>query len=229
MSQDASSETLERKQRRAGFIQRNIAPVAAAVVLVGTLVTGTIMVGQANADADAAREDVTTSQQELTAAKEALREKNEAQVEAVTGKDVTRIEADDKRIGEIMKLATTWSTGAEYDNAREKLVSVYGIPEDSDFMTGFMMSGCKTARNGDRICLVDTNGMKVSYRSVRTSVIDIKATDYSYFALVEMRVWSTDGSASVTQTVPITYTMDNDQNISDLTAYSSTSVVDTSD
>ena len=49
MSQDASSETLERKQRRAGFIQRNIAPVAAAVVLVGTLVTGTILLGSGRA------------------------------------------------------------------------------------------------------------------------------------------------------------------------------------
>lgn len=217
MNQSEQTEDLTAKQP---FWRRNLAPIMAGALLAGTISATALTAPSQQAAVDEARAEVTVAQEELAEAREVEEEAVEERTQEVAGVSVDRKTTDDSAIESVMSTALTWSTGEEYNEARALLISTYGISEDSAFMQSFLPDQmCNQTSSGEQVCLVDTDGLSSSFDSFESTVVGINLDEYEYFALVKMRIPSTDGETYITQTVPMRYTIDGDGNVSDLAAY----------
>lgn len=212
--------TAEETPTQVPFWRRNLAPIMAGMILVGTITATSLYAANSEVEVNEARAEVSVVQEEVEVAQEEQHAAEKEHAQAVTGLDVDRKSTDDQAAGQVMSTAMTWSTGQEYNDARKTLINTYNLAPDSSFLTTFLPDQmCNETSTGEQVCMVDTDGLSAKYDSFESTVTDISIDKYSYFALVKMRVMSTDGSTSISQTVPMTYTVDGDGTITDLVAY----------
>lgn len=203
------------------FWARNILVILAAVIAVLAIVIATIVMGVAGQDRDQALAEKVSVSEKLSAAQNKEADQQKQLTKDVSGADLDRKAADDKIITDLMKTATTWKTGAEYNAAREDVIRQYKIPADSEFMTTFLPEQkCSVDSTGKKYCPLDY-AMKTtsSSGSISTSVIGIESGKYTYFARAQVLTPSVDGSVTLSRTVPLSYSIDGQGNITDLTAY----------
>lgn len=71
---------------------------------------------------------------------------------------------DDAVMDRFLGRMLTWDSSASYEASRKAAHDEWGLPTDGDFLTRFMAPDtCKTSRNGNVYCLVDTQGLSSRY------------------------------------------------------------------
>lgn len=131
-----------------------------------------------------------------------------------TGLDSARVSEDDKAFEEVIKPVFTWSTGDEYDAARNQMISRLG--KDSDFVKTVMPKQ-KTSKDG-KYKWVDVNEANCKFEDMSSYVTKVDGTNYSYLAFITYSVNDSSGNEAKNQCV-ITYTMDANKTISDIKGY----------
>lgn len=208
------------------FLKKNLLSIILAVLAIG-LVCGLAVVYTNQQSTLADQKDQIA---ELQSKKESAQAKADANVKSlvtdVTGYDSTRKLNDDVKMRQLFKTAFSWDSGEAYKTARETVMKNYGIPEDSQFMTGVMaplteyeVAGYKgTEGDGRKHNYIDDNALNMSFTDMKSSVTNIDDGTYTYFAVVTTSS-KDEKSASASADVVVTYTMDKDGNIGNLSAY----------
>ncbi len=184
------------------------------VILAGVLafgsVVGTYMTSSGNGAALAAQSVKINQLKNDLAVKEAVAQKNRDTVnQAVSGVDAQRKIKDDEAITNLLRTALTWDSYQSYMDARTKLMTGFGIKEDSDFLTKVMPAvPNKTDPSGKAFNVIDTQGLNSSFSSVETRISMIKVTDYSYFGIVAAHTKSNVASNNVDVYYAVSYTYD---------------------
>lgn len=209
-----------------GFFRRNAFPLSAAALL---LVSG----GSFAAARSAQEAALTDQEQRIAELQGSVAELEQAQEErenevagVVQGTDTARLDADEELIGDVLDTALTWETHAEYEDARSAMMTVYGLDEDSAFMTAFLpVAPMNVDREGNEYALIDLLGLDSRVNDFHSEVLSIQGTEYSYLVLVELRATSDDGQASADSTATVLLTTDGDGGVSDVEGYAATSPV----
>ncbi|MEV2278298.1 hypothetical protein AB0I72_22200 [Nocardiopsis sp. NPDC049922] len=212
-----------------GFVSRNAFPLSAAALL---LVSG----GSFAVTRGAQEAALTDQEQRIAELRERTVEIEEAQDERenevaslVQGTNTARLDADEELIGDVLDTALTWETHAEYEDARSAMMTVYGLDEDSAFMTAFLPEApVNIDREGNEYALIDLLGLDSRVNDFRSEMLSVQGTEYSYLVLVELRTTSDDGQASAHSTATVLLTTDGDGGVSGVEGYASTSRVRTS-
>ncbi|MFD6952063.1 hypothetical protein A6A08_02545 [Nocardiopsis sp. TSRI0078] len=212
-----------------GFVSRNAFPLSAAALLLVSVGSFAVTRGaQEAALADQGRQ--IAELRERTAEIEEAQDERENEVASlVQGTNTARLDTDEELIGDVLDTALTWETHAEYEDARSAMMTVYGLDEDSAFMTAFLPEApMNVDREGNEYALIDLLGLDSRVNDFRSEVLSVQGTEYSYLVLVELRTTSDDGQASAYSTATVLLTTDGDGGVSGLEGYASTSRVRTS-
>lgn len=202
---------------------RLLAPIAGAAVLIG----GVSMYGvqsakveQANAAGEA---EVSQLKRAISEAKNEGISAEEEITSAATGMSVARKSKDDKVMKEIMTEALGWESGEQYMDARESLIERWDLDENSQFLQVFMPgeeSGAWRKDPSGKIYFAYDDIIS-SLGSFQTSVTNIDGDKYSYFAVVGMNSKSKTGKTTSTSYATMSYTVDSQGKVSDLTGWAS--------
>lgn len=201
--------------------------LAVAVVL---LVLAGLSVGFAQRSADQQRaadeEQMSQIQNDLKGVKSQIDEKHKNAVIDTSGVDIDRVERNDAQMDQILQKAMTWDSVSDYRSSRESLLEDEHLNKDDQFFTTFFPEPeCNTDSSGKEYCTIDLNKLSSRYKGLSTSVMDIKGSTYTYSGTATAEVPSADGKSSVQRPVVVEYSMDTEGNITDFSAYPSTSDV----
>lgn len=209
-----------------GFLRRNAFPLTAAALL---LVAGGSFAAT-RGEQEASLVDQERRIEELLVRKAELEEtqgeREREVVGQVMGADRARLDADEELIGRLLDTALTWESHAEYVDARSSMVSVYGLAEDSAFMTVFLPEPTVNVdAEGTEYALIDLLGLDSRVEDFRAELLSVRGTEYSYFLLVDVRSTSDDGQAGARSTSAVLLTTDGEGGVSGVEGYASTSRV----
>lgn len=149
-------------------------------------------------------------------------------IQDATGLDTNRV-AIDKDIAEKFAYKVfTWGNGQEYDEVRNMLLNMYGLSQDSDFMTSFYPENVKVINGDTELNYIDntlineSTGEFVSFNSqfedMSSYVMNIDGDKYTYFSFVIFSSSDTAG-AEAKSTAILTYTIDLDGYVSNVNGY----------
>ncbi|WP_435109320.1 hypothetical protein [Nocardiopsis synnemataformans] len=209
-----------------GFVRRNAFPLTAAALL---LVAGGSFAATRGAQ-EAALTDQEQRMEELLARRAGLEEAQDQREREVAGEvlgaDHARLDADDELIDQVLDTALTWESHAEYVDARSAMTNVYGLNENSQFMTAFLPKPpMNVDAEGTEYALIDLLGLDSRVDGFRTEVLSVQGTEYSYLVLANVETSSDDGQASAFSTSTVLLTTDGDGGVSNVEGYASTSRV----
>lgn len=209
-----------------GFFQRNAFPLVAAAILV--VAGGSFLSTRSSHEASLQEQERHILElKEHKAELEAEHDERERSVnDQVSGTDSARLKADENLIDQVLNTALTWESHAEYESARTTMTTVYGLPEDSTFMTAFLPEApLNVDSEGTEYPLIDLLGLDSRVNDFRTEVISAQGTEYAYLVLVDVWTTSDDGQAGARNTATVMLTTDGDGGVSDVEGYAATSRV----
>lgn len=192
------------------------------LVLAGLLafasVTGAYMSSTGNSSVEQAQVLKINKLKNDLAVKEAAAQKSREEVnQNATGIDAERKKKDDDQIHQLLQTALTWDSYDSYMQARGKLMTGFGIQEDSDLLKKMMPKvDNRTDPSGKSYNVIDTQQLNSRFNAIDTRVSLIKVTDYSYFGIVSASTKSKVGSTEVTVYYAVSYTFDANGKLLDL-------------
>lgn len=172
------------------------------------------------ADAASAAQ-VTQLQSQLNDLKTTTSKTQEEVSTEATGMSPARKRSDDEQMTDVMKQALTWSSGEQYINARQALIDRWKLDEGSQFLTVFMPGEDEGAWRTDSAgkTWFAYEGVNSALESFTSSVTDVNGTEYTYFAVVGVKTVSSDGKVSTVVYSTMSYTLDANGAISDITGW----------
>ncbi|KIA73395.1 hypothetical protein ANMWB30_23220 [Arthrobacter sp. MWB30] len=204
------------------FFQRN----AVLILLTGLFIVAgiTYVVVVSNQQTEVAQQLAriseldTRMQTQLAHAKAA----EQAAVDEAQGTSAQRVDADTEVIKSFVRTAVTWDSGEGYASARESVMRKYGLDEQSQFMSVYFPPPVfNTDSSGNRVYLVDAEGINSALTSVDARVLGVEGTRYRYLVMANIRASSTDGKASANRPSVVFLTVDGEGHISDVSGYAS--------
>lgn len=212
------------------FIKRNMILVVGLVAaLVMGLVLGITATGS-ETEVKAKQAQMSQLETELSEAEDVRVAQAQEVSDSLLGVDTERITADDKAIEGFLDTALTWSSHAEYVEARNTLQRRYGQAEDSSFLKTFLPLTdedgkpllSKKDRTGKQYNLIDEMGLTSQVGSYDASVLSVEGTLYRYFITVNVQGKSADGEGSATLPSLVMLTVDENGEITDVEASATT-------
>lgn len=142
-----------------------------------------------------------------------------------SGLNSDRKQNDDKIASKFFELILTWSSKEEYDAMRKQVMNTYGFKEDSEFMKGYLppVTEVTDVTGTGKTNAIDAYQASMNYRDMDSYVTKISGDKYSYIAFVTTTGTNSAGS-SADGVQMFTYTMNADQQITDIRAYGLTSI-----
>lgn len=198
-------------------VKKYIFLLVAGLLAFGAVV-GTVVSTSNNGAVLLAQEQKIQQLKGSVAIKEAEVEKAKSQTnQGASGIDAARKAKDDELIKQVLGTAFTWNSYESYMAGRTKLMTGFGIKEDSTMLTKTMPSvENRTDPSGKTFNVIDTQGLNSSFASVESRVSLIKVTDYSYFAIAKANTSSKVGSTSVETSYAVSYTIDANGKLLDI-------------
>lgn len=159
-------------------------------------------------------------QTELAAAKA----EQQTVVDDVLGTNAQRVTADTEVIRQFMKTVATWKTGEEYTAARESVMRKYKLDAKSQFMRVYFQEPVSnTDSSGNKLYVVDTEGLNSSLTSIDAKVLGVSGTEYKYMVLANISSSSNDGKGRANKTSVIYLTLDGEGQMRDVSGFASVS------
>lgn len=208
------------EQGRPGWLARNWPAVLLLVVVAAVLIGWGVSVRSLRDEAWDIRAQAEQARTEAEQVRAAAESERQGAVRAVTRADPARKQAHDRRAEDLMRTVTTWSNGAEYDQARTSVKDRFGLAEDSPLLSTLLPEqSCNTTGEGERICEVDAANTSSRFADLDSKLVSLDGDRYSYFAMVEITTESNSTGVNGTTTIPMTYTVSGDNKISDVEAH----------
>ena len=189
--------------------------IAVAALFVFFIVQSVMISSASNKYATAKRKADTLSTQIDMVKQQNEYKKTKVESEA-TGLDESRVNDDLEVVKTFFDKTLTWSTGAEYDAARESLIKDYKFSENDTFLTQFMPANQYTSDG--KYNYVDLKKANSKFEDVTQYVYSIDGDLYSYFGFV---TWSTTTSegAEGKDTCVFIYSINGAGTITSMKAY----------
>lgn len=130
---------------------------------------------------------------------------------AATGYDGDRKAHDDTIAETMFRELTTFNNADEYAKARQKFIDEYHIDEHGQFLTVFMPAPTETITDA-----IKSGSLAISYRKMDSMPIGMDGSAYRYATFVTLG--SNRGGGDATRDVLMTYSIDENGQIHDLTA-----------
>lgn len=130
---------------------------------------------------------------------------------AATGYDGDRKAHDDTIAETMFRELTTFNNADEYAKARQKFIDEYHIDEHGQFLTVFMPAPTEAITNA-----IKSGSLAISYRKMDSMPIGMDGSTYRYATFVTLG--SNRGGGDATRDVLMTYSIDENGQIHDLTA-----------
>ncbi|MEU3016592.1 hypothetical protein ABZ635_04245 [Nocardiopsis sp. NPDC007018] len=207
-----------------GFLRRNALPLAAAAFLMVTAGSFAATRGAQEASRFEQEQEISALEERLAELEAERDERGHLAADEVFGTNSARLEADQELIGAVLDTALTWESHAEYEQARAAMVNVYGLPEDSAFMTAFLpQAPFNVDREGNEYALIDLLGLDSQVSDFRSLLMTVHGTEYSYLVFVDVRTTSDDGEGGANSTSTVLLTTDGDGGVTEVEGYAATS------
>lgn len=130
---------------------------------------------------------------------------------AATGYDGDRKAHDDTIAETMFRELTTFNNADEYAKARQKFIDEYHIDDHGQFLTVFMPAPTEAITNA-----IKSGSLAISYRKMDSMPIGMDGNTYRYATFVTLG--SNRGGGDATRDVLMTYSIDENGQIHDLTA-----------
>lgn len=130
---------------------------------------------------------------------------------AATGYDGDRKAHDDTIAETMFRELTTFNNADEYAKARQKFIDEYHIDDHGQFLTVFMPAPTEAITNA-----IKSGSLAISYRKMDSMPIGMDGSTYRYATFVTLG--SNRGGGDATRDVLMTYSIDENGQIHDLTA-----------
>lgn len=130
---------------------------------------------------------------------------------AATGYDGDRKAHDDMIAEKMFRELTTFNNADEYAKVRQKFIDEYHIDDHGQFLTVFMPAPTKAITNA-----IKSGSLAISYRKMDSMPIGMDGNTYRYATFVTLG--SNRGGGDATRDVLMTYSIDENGQIHDLTA-----------
>lgn len=130
---------------------------------------------------------------------------------AATGYDGDRKAHDDTIAEAMFRELTTFNNADEYVKARQKFIDEYHIDDHGQFLTVFMPAPTEAITNA-----IKSGSLAISYRKMDSMPIGMDGNTYRYATFVTLG--SNRGGGDATRDVLMTYSIDENGQIHDLTA-----------
>lgn len=201
-----------------------VAVIAAVVLIVVAVVYGVQQVSQARA-ADQRQNVVASLDGERQATQDALDAAQEAVYEQLTGSQVSRIDQDAEHLQQLMATALTWDDHQSYTDAREALLTEYGMDEESEFFTSFFPEApVNVDAQGNEYPYLDVAELSSELGDFDIELLSVAGTAYRYVVFAEMESQAQVGEAVTRSAVPLVLfaTVQENGTVVDVTGYAST-------
>lgn len=195
------------KKKAAGFLRRNgWTLVLAALLGIAVAVTGWQHSHQ-EADLDAQEAQISQLSGQVQDAQAVSADAAQQVTQDSWGIDPARVSGDSGTLTDLVSTIFTWSSAADYDQARTDLADDYGLDPKSDFLTTVMPAAVYSEDSaGTKYYYLDTMGANsaVGYPP-QVQVEKVSADKYTYLVLVDVATTNDavdqndSGSASVTE------------------------------
>jgi hypothetical protein len=194
----------------------NIKTFIPLIIAIGIIVVGNFYskqnVGAAEAQLTQLQGQYAELENQYAQKKSSQTQANQQAIKLATGVEEERKNTDDSKITTLMSDVVTWSSYAEYCTKRQNFIDTYGGNED--FLNMFFPEiAVAVSADGTEYNTIDTLGLKLQFSSMKSYIINISGTTYSYFALVNV---TRDGDTASTQQFAITYSTDASGNVLNL-------------
>ena len=149
-----------------------------------------------------------------------IEEKSKAYAAQVAGTDSNRIEADEASAEALFQTMFSWGDYDSYQNARETLITQYGVPENSDVMTTFFPDAVETepTKDGSTYNEIDLNRVNCAYEKMESHMTGQVGGVNSYFTIVTWSTLDKYGNEGMAKAA-VTYDIDSEGNFSNVAAY----------
>lgn len=137
--------------------------------------------------------------------------------ESVTGLSLARVAQDDEIAEALMEDVCTWYSWEEYMETRERIMRMYDLTEDDEFIKAFMPEVANMDADGKHYNDIDVFGYNMTFESLDSHVIGISADVYSYFSVVSVSARNDNGNEAMATCV-VMYKVTNDGELSGLSA-----------
>lgn len=217
-----SQQQQARDPRQSHWLSRWLLVILAALVLTGAVFAWAWPQGQ-RADAEQGlREQIGVLQTELEQVRDETAQQRQDAMQAATGQDMTRQDADDAAANELIRVATSWDGVESYIQARDEVKRRWNLTEDSPFMQVFMPGEAQGAYRTDpagniHFAVPGANSRLVDFEATLTSV---EGDRWTYFAQVRTATDSPAGGSQENWTAMV-YTVDGQGTITEVMAYPS--------
>lgn len=165
--------------------------LATALVLAATTTVSVSWIGDARTTT-AQSDRIDELEQDLWTARAAkARETDETTLEAL-GVTTSRVRTNTKTINEFLETSFGWSSGEEFEQARETLKRRYGLTESDDFLMHFLPpSRFNQDSTGERYYWIDSVGLNSDVgEHVQVEVAGVQGTDYHYVVMADLELSS---------------------------------------
>lgn len=177
-----------------------------------------------------AQQEVTKLERVRTQQKSQERQARARGAREVLGASTTRLAEDEEMLTSLSRTVFSWDSAKSYDSARATLKKRYGLSEDDELLTDFMPPARFTEdAEGERYTYIDTVGVTSRLSgSPQIRLRGVTGTEYRYVVLLEAKVGSTrvrtstGRESTVSRPAMLEVTVDQDGQVSDLSARMST-------
>lgn len=141
----------------------------------------------------------------------------QAILDEVTGLDLARQKHDDALAEEVFDHIFTWDDYKSYVKVRDEMIEEYEMNES---VVSRLMPDVPEliGEGGKKFNQIDADGLNMSYQSLKSYVVRISGTDYSY--ITEVKVSSDDKAGnSATGVVLMSYDVSINGNISNINGF----------
>lgn len=192
--------------------------IIGCVVVIVAAIYSTSVASNRQANLDSLDSQIASVKSRISVLETTANDEAASAVYIASGIDSARQAIDDAVVEEFLQIVFEWDSLATYNEARELVMSTYGLSEDDTFMTVFMPYVASAEINGVEINDIDTNGLNMSYSEIESYVTNISGDYYTYFTLVTVESSDSNGATADGTSVFI-YTVDANGNLSNLSAY----------
>lgn len=218
MAKAKRERTPEEIARSNAFARKWLPLIICGVLMVGGI--GTASVIQSGRDSQLAEQNTTIHglENRIDTLEAAQSEDVDKAVQLASGLDSARVAQDDEAARALLEQAFNWDSKETYDAARNSIKEMYGLSDDSSFLSVFMPE-MGNINVGDReINEIDARGLNISFSGMQSNVTAINGDLYTYFTIVTVTSSDSTGATADGESAFV-YTVNGNGELSDLAAY----------
>lgn len=183
------------------FLRKNAAVIVAIVVTVAVWAVTSAVYSNAVNERMKAQETLDGVQAEVQVVEDSNKAKHRVETAEAQGVSLDRIDKDASRFEAVLRDMCSWNSYDEYMAVRDKMISEYGIAEDSWVMTKFMPEVVDDERYGNTI---DNHQYNMSFEECDVRCVSVNGDVYSYF----VQAWVSSGISDSRATSMCAFTFD---------------------